>query len=157
LQLNTPMQLLSRTSKWKWAAPLTFLGALLVFARLMNTNPPTNSAHTSPNDPDLYSNVLESQPELAAPEIAKLRLSTYGRVWKFVGQKQISKDEIELQFHVPVVVFTDILTVSLKRQDAETTVVNVESHSQIGKGDFGENRRHVKQMIKAIAEELNSL
>ncbi len=142
----------SRSSKWKWAAPLAFLGALLAFAKTMNSNPPTNSARTSPGDPVLPTKKYGLAPEIAAPRIAKLQLSTYGRAWKFVGQTQTSPDEIELQFRVPVLVFTDILTVSLRRQDDETMAVNIESHSQIGQGDFGENRRHVRQMMKAIDE-----
>ena len=145
------MPLLLRVSqKKRWLVPLVFLGAFVVFAKVMNTNPPTNSARTSPDDAELPTTLYQTQPELAAPKVAKLRRSTYGRAWKFVAQHNVSPDEIQLVFHVPVVVFTDVLTVSLKRMDAQTTQVNIESHSQIGQGDFGENRRHIRQMIAVM-------
>lgn len=133
-----------------WLLPLVFLGGFIVFAKMMNTNPPTNSAQTSPGDADLKTRLYEITPAEAAKKIAALPLSTYGRSWKAVEQNHISPNEIQLVFHVPVVLFSDILTVSLKRRDGETTEVNVESHSKIGSGDFGENRRHVLQMLKAL-------
>ncbi len=151
------MPLFSRVSKKRWLMPVAVLGAFAVFARAMNTNPPTNSARTSPNDADLGTSNYQVLPDYAAQEIAKLRLSSYGRAWKFVGQRRVSSDEIEVVFHVPVVVFSDILTVSLKQIDKQTTQVNIESHSQIGKGDFGENRRHIRQMIKSLNENFGGI
>ncbi len=133
-----------------WLVPLVFVGAFVAFAKVMNTNPPTNRVETSPDTPQLKTRLYEITPEEAAKKITALPLSTYGRSWKAVEENHISKDEIQLVFQVPVIVFTDILTVSLKRRDGETTQVNVESHSQIGQGDFGENRRHVLQILGAL-------
>lgn len=138
------------TGRWRWGIPLALLGAFIVFAKLMNTNPPTKSAQTSPGNPDLKTRLYEVTPEAAARKIESLAVSTYGRSWKVLEENHISANEIQLVFHVPVLVFTDILTVTIKRKDGETTQVNVESHSQIGQGDFGENRRHIRQLLAAM-------
>lgn len=118
-----------------------------MFAKLTNTNPPTNSVQTSPDSSELKTRVYKSTPDAAAQKIAAISLSTYGRSWKLSALQHISPDEARLTFRVPVIVFTDILTVSITRKNDEEIEVNIESHSQVGKGDFGENRRHAWQIL----------
>ena len=122
----------------------------MVFAKVMNTNPPTNTARTSPDDADLRTRVYGISLDDAAKQIAALPLSSYRRSWVVIEQKHDSEDEIQIVFHVPVVVFTDILTVSLRCKDKKHTEVNIESRSQVGQGDFGENRRHIRQILSVM-------
>lgn len=58
-----------------------------------------------------------------------------------------------LHAEVPVLTFTDDLTVTLSSNNKETTV-NVRSASRVGKGDFGENRRHIIQLLTALDQRL---
>ena len=154
LQLKSPMPLFSSHSsaskRLRWWVPLVFLGGFIAFAKVMNTNPPTNTAQTSPQDPELRTRLYKVTPAEAAKNISAFSISTYGRSWTAVEQKLISANEIHVVFHVPVVVFTDVLTVTVKRRDGGMSEVNVESHSQVGQGDFGENRRHIVQMLAAL-------
>ncbi|BCM91969.1 hypothetical protein IAD21_03848 [Abditibacteriota bacterium] len=147
----------SGSKRVRWLLPLTLLGAFIVFAKMTNTNPPTNSARTSPQEGELQTRVYETVPDLAAKDFAQLTLSTYGRSWKLVETNHISKNEVQLVFHVPVVVFTDILTVTVRQISADESEVNVESHSQIGQGDFGENRRHVLQILSVLDDRYSQL
>lgn len=148
----------SGSKRLYWLAPLILLGGFVALAKATNTNPPTNSARTSANDSDLQTRIYKASPDLAAKTIASLSLSTYGRAWKLKSQTRVSPDEIELVFDVPVVVFTDVLTVSVRNRHSDSSdnevEVNVESHSQVGKGDFGENRRHVLQMLAELDKTL---
>lgn len=126
------------------------VGALFLFSVAMNTNPPTNRAQTAPDAPDpaLQTRVYGAPVELVARAVQSVRISTYGCAWKLDKGANGAPDKIV--FRVPVIVFTDILTVSLQSAGENKTRVDVESHSQIGKGDFGENRRHIKQLLNAL-------
>lgn len=145
-----------KKSTWIWLlAPVAALGAL-GFA--LNTNPPTNKSQTSPEaiDPQLKTRVYNASFEqvLAATRSTIGSLKTYGRAWHTVPQNGLMAfDEREISVAVPVLFFTDYLTVSLKTNGVKT-VVNAESHSQVGRGDFGENRRHIIQFLTALDEKL---
>jgi uncharacterized protein (DUF1499 family) len=53
---------------------------------------------------------------------------------------------------VPVTIFIDDLTVTL-RTDGQSTLVDVRSQSRLaGKSDLGENRRHLFQLLRALDE-----
>lgn len=134
--------------KWKWAASLALVGAFLVLARTMNSNPPTNRAQTSPdaNDADLQTRFYQAPEGEVEAKVRALRLSTYGRGWKLSPARAPG----EVAFRVPVLVFSDVLTVSLRSEGQSRTRVDVESHSLVGQGDFGENRRHIRQIIRAL-------
>jgi len=125
-------------------------GALFWFSIAMNTNPPSNRAQTAPHAPDpaLQTRVYAAPVELVAEKVRALHISTYGRSWKLDEDAEVGPNKIV--FRVPVIVFTDILTVSLQSEGGDKTRLDVESHSQIGKGDFGENRRHIKQLLNVL-------
>lgn len=143
---------------WFWLlAPVAALGAA---SFLLNTNPPTNRAQTSPDatDPRLKTRTYAASFEqvLAATHQTVRSLKTYGRSWQIVPQNGLMAfDEREIVVAVPVLVFTDTLTISLHAQN-DRTVVDVESHSNIGNGDFGENRRHIIQFLAALDEKLGA-
>jgi len=126
------------------------LGALFFFSIAMNTNPPTNRAQTALDAPDpaLQTRVYAAPTEQVADKVRALQISTYGRAWKL--NEGAGQTPNRIVFRVPVIVFTDVLTVSLQSEGAAKTRVDVESHSLVGQGDFGENRRHVKQLLNAL-------
>ena len=67
--------------------------------------------------------------------------------WRLAGQHAAE---------VPVAggMFTDDLRVTLAEVDRQT-VVSVHSSSRVGRGDLGENRRHVLQFLIALEQQLN--
>lgn len=140
--------LMSRSKHLRWIVPLALVGAVLLLGKTMNTNPPTNRAQTSPDasDADLRTRVYSVPLDEVAAQVRALHLSTYGRGWKMVPGDARG----EIVFRVPVIVFSDVLTVSLQPQSEGKTRVDVESHSLVGQGDFGENRRHVRQLLRAL-------
>lgn len=138
---------MSRFKHLRWLAALAVVGAFLLLGKTMNTNPPTNRAQTSPGaSEDVRTRVYSAPLNEVEAKVHALRLSTYGRGWTIVPGN--AKDEIV--FRVPVIVFSDLLTVSLHAGDEGKTRVDVESHSLVGQGDFGENRRHIRQILRAL-------
>jgi uncharacterized protein (DUF1499 family) len=71
--------------------------------------------------------------------------------WRLAGQ-----DGTTFAAEVPVAggMFTDDLRVMLTEADQQT-VVNVHSRSRVGRGDLGENRRHVLQFLIVLEQQLN--
>lgn len=147
----------------KWlllAAPLVLL---VVAAKLLNQNPPVNVAQTSPDheDTSLRSRFYTApwNEVVSAVHDALVAQHTYGRAWK-LGQSSISGAEpgahlVEvLRAEVPVLVFTDDFEVTLREEEGGRVRVDCHSASRIGKGDFGENRRHVLQFLAALDERL---
>jgi uncharacterized protein (DUF1499 family) len=59
-----------------------------------------------------------------------------------------------IRCEVPVLFFTDDLTITIREQN-EQTHVDVESRSRVGRGDFGENRRHIIQVLHALDARMN--
>lgn len=72
------------------------------------------------------------------------QLRTYGQSWHVV-----SDEENEVLVEVPVLVFTDDLVVTLKEAKGGVKV-DVQSAARLGKSDFGENRRHVLQLLAVL-------
>jgi len=126
------------------------VGALFLFSIAMNPNPPTNRAQTAPDarDSALQSRVYGAPVEHVTEKVRAVQISTYGRGWRLNEDADVGPNKIV--FRVPVIIFTDILTLTLQSEGVDKTRVDVESHSQIGKGDFGENRRHIKQLLHAL-------
>jgi|SRR5215213_3019107 len=87
-------------------------------------------------------------------ELEKLipALSSYGQNWKFVSA-DVSENSAVIKTEIPVVVFTDDLEIKAE-YDAQTseTIVNLRSASRVGNTDFGENRRHLLQILQALDE-----
>lgn len=80
-------------------------------------------------------------------------LSTYGGSWKIVGESSDAAKGKIIKTEIPVVVFTDDLEVYLKENGGDVTV-DAKSNSRVGRSDFGENARHVNQLLNALDEKL---
>lgn len=131
-----------KKSRFWWLAT-PFL-ALLLVAKFANSNPPTNQAKTG-DESDLRAPTydLSLEKTRSAAILAAKSLKTYGRAWK------IADEGATLRVEVPVTIFTDDLSVSFEENDGKTRV-EVESKARIGRGDFGENRRHIRQFLAAL-------
>jgi HSP20 family molecular chaperone IbpA len=145
--------------------PLVALVAVILIFRT-----PGNVAETSPASADRQllsrSYKVQGGVETAKKTIEDLipTLSTYGRNWRVVSHDNnpkaniaIKDDEIKVRAEVPVVVFTDDLQVRLRKGAIEGEVaVDVKSASRVGKSDFGENRRHIIQLLTALDEKVGA-
>lgn len=116
---------------------------------------PDNIAETSPDGGKkrlktrYYTTSLEHARK-SVPEVIS-NLSTYGSNWKIKNDGTQIENVITAE--VPVIVFTDDLTVSLKPTETEGEVqIDVVSKSRVGKSDFGENARHVRKLLEALDE-----
>ena len=117
---------------------------------------PRNRAETDANHPDpaLRPRFYKLAPREVHLQVLSLvpRLSTYGRSWRVVGQElDGSGESIVVRCEVPVVVFTDDLEVRILAAPGGAQVL-VRSASRVGKGDMGENERHVRQILRALDE-----
>lgn len=141
-------------SSARWALLTAVVVAFLVVAKLTNTNPPSNRVATTPNHEDeaLRSRFYEAPLSrvISAAQTTLARQRTYGRSWKVTGYDSSTADSQQIHVEVPVLVFTDDLTVSIKQDGDGHTRVDCISASRLGKGDFGENRRHVLQFLDAL-------
>jgi uncharacterized protein (DUF1499 family) len=138
----------------KWALLVAVVVAFLVVAKLTNTDPPTNRAATSPGQEDeaLRSRFYEAPLSrvITAAQTTLQNQRTYSRSWKITGYDSSTADSQQIHIEVPVLVFTDDLTVSIKQESDGHTRVDCVSASRIGSGDFGENKRHVVQFLDAL-------
>ncbi|PQV63256.1 Protein of unknown function (DUF1499) [Abditibacterium utsteinense] len=151
----------SGVPKWVWwISPLIVVG---VAAKLLNQNPPVNAAQTSPESADaaLRTRIYHA-PWNAVVDAAQSVLKsqkTYGRAWRS-GQNSIkgaepgAKLRETLRVQVPVFVFTDDLEVTISEAEDGQIRVDCASKARIGRGDFGENRRHVVQFLRALDVQL---
>lgn len=77
-------------------------------------------------------------------------LSTYGEKWKVVEDSE-SEDIYSIKTEVPVVMFTDDLEIKIQKADNLHEIrIDVISKSRVGQSDFGENARHVRQLLSAL-------
>ena len=79
---------------------------------------------------------------------------TYGRFWKMIDTK-LENDSAIIKAEVPVVIFTDDLEVQISfaprksfNSSSGKVVINIRSVSRCGSTDFGENRRHIQQLLE---------
>jgi uncharacterized protein (DUF1499 family) len=147
------------TSRLKKRKLLLLLGGVcllpVVVIAMLN---PTNFAETRPDhsDPQLRTRIYRAAPDEVASAVREIapQLRTYGRSWRVTpvlsGLRAIgSRDAITVTCEVPVLFFTDDLKVTIREQN-KGAQVDVESRSRVGRGDFGENRRHIIQLLHAI-------
>lgn len=125
--------------------------AILIIGR---TFYPDNVAETSPDGgaKQIASRYYKSDLVSAAKNVEEIipTLSTWGGNWKLIENK-IEGNSATIKAEVPVLFFTDDLTVTIATQEnSESVKVDVRSSSRVGKSDFGENRRHVVQILEAI-------
>ncbi len=136
-------------NKTLWLAPLAVFGVGIIILGAKN---PGNVAQTQPEsaDPRLrtrhYKTSLTEAYQVVLTVIPQLR--TYGKAWHIVAH-----EENEVRAEVPVLLFTDDLIVTLKEVSGGVTL-DVHSASRLGKGDFGENRRHIVQLLAVLDEKL---
>ena len=92
----------------------------------------------------------------ARPRAVALDQKTWFRPWRIAPQGAATAGAPHHDFavEVPVLLFTDDLTVHIDTDDKGKTRVNVESKSRVGRGDFGENRRHIAQFLRALDQTL---
>lgn len=81
-----------------------------------------------------------------------LAQTTYLQNWK-IAASSLYENSASIKAEVPVLIFTDDLEIKAEN-DAEKgeIIVNVYSTLRVGNSDFGENRRHVLQILKALDE-----
>ncbi len=112
----------------------------------------TNTAFTSdtPQFPELASPRYSQSPDqlFAASEAAIQQQ----RGWQITN---IASDHRSLEVSVGVLfgMFEDQMKISFVPEGSQTRV-DVQSHSLKGSGDFGANRRHILQYLKALNQEL---
>ena len=137
---------------------LLWLGALAIpiGAAMLSNLKMTNVAETAPGheDKSLLTRSYKVSGDLAVIkakiEAAIAELSTYGRSWKVTNSRR-EGDSAIINVEVPVVIFTDDLRVEFSQADDEI-ILNIRSASRVGKGDFGENRRHILHLLEKLDE-----
>ena len=129
--------------------------AAAVFAASLAVKNPGNSAETSENSDvtSLLTRRYKTAEDLPAVveriESLAAGQTTYGRNWNIVDSR--TKDNsATLKFEVPVVIFTDDLEINVNFPSSDEFIVNVRSASRVGSSDFGENKRHVAQILAAM-------
>ncbi len=115
-----------------------------------------NSAETSenPSNVNLKTRHYQANLQTFADEAGKIipTLTTYGQNWKLTASEITEKSAI-IKVEVPVVMFTDDLEIKAHSfADNGEISVDLHSASRVGKKDFGENQRHILQILKALDE-----
>ena len=134
-----------------WMAIIVIIAGVIIF----RGNKMTNIAETAPENGDAQLKTRHYPADLqtikkSVEEIIP-KLSTYLRNWRLI-KSESENDSAVIKVEVPVVIFTDDLKVDLKSENDET-IVNVRSASRIGRDDFGENRRHILQLLEKLDKE----
>jgi uncharacterized protein (DUF1499 family) len=119
---------------------------------------PDNIAETVPDGgrKNLKTRIYKTDFETAEKTVKEIipTLSTWGGKWKLVGESETAEKGKIIKAEVPVVVFTDDLEVYIK-QMPDGVSIDAKSNSRVGRSDFGENARHIRQFLKALDEKLN--
>jgi uncharacterized protein (DUF1499 family) len=117
------------------------------FPRRIRTALGTNIAETSPTPEflELRTRVYATAPSRVFDAVSAMVKSHSGK-WELV-----SADPAAGRIHATtkVVGFTDDVFVSIQSEGAGTRV-DVRSQSRVGKGDFGENRRHIAWLLEGL-------
>ena len=116
---------------------------------------PNNVSETTANneDAELKTRIYDADMQTIFEAVKQIvpTLTTYGSNWKLTNS-MIKNEQSEVTVEVPVIFFTDDLKISLHKNGDGTTTVDVHSNSRVGKSDFGENRRHVLQILNKLDE-----
>jgi len=106
----------------------------------------------APEYPDLQDRTYAEGPRRVA-EALKTALSQRPR-WALVGSGQGPAGTVVSAVHTtPLLRFEDEVTVKITRKGGKT-VVNVHSRSRLGKWDFGQNARNIRELLAALDAEL---
>ena len=140
---------MKRTLKWLM---LLVLGAAVVWA--LTAWPLINSVETgkTPEYPDLK--VLElSQGPRAVAAAAERAIARLPR-WSLTGSGWGPRGgAIQAVASTRVLRFKDDVAIQIRRAGGKTRV-SVKSSSRIGKWDFGQNARNVRELLSALEQEL---
>ena len=132
-------------------AALGAAGALLVPRAWLTTNDVTTGRH--PGYPDLQDRRYDAPPAatLAAAADAARRLPR----WRVVAVDQQDRT-VRVEVRTGVGGFTDDLTVHVTPDgpDGGRSRVTVRSRSRVGRGDLGENARHIRALQAAMDRKL---
>jgi uncharacterized protein (DUF1499 family) len=83
-------------------------------------------------------------------------LTKYGQNWK-LASSNLYENSASIKAEIPVVFFVDDLEIKAESiAESGEIVVNIHSHSRVGKSDLGENRRHVLQILAALDEKFGA-
>jgi hypothetical protein len=145
------------TSGTKWfkrsaiyiSVTITVVIILSVFSRIDNwkRDLTTNHARLSDDASDelLRPPLVSGTPLAVADQIVEW-VKQQGR-WEYVNQSDVdSVVEMKLTRTTPVMRFTDDIDVVL-RAEGNSTRVQAESQSRVGKGDLGQNPRNLKELV----------
>lgn len=142
-------------------AALLALAVPVIILGIMN---PGNVAQTRPDHPDPllrtrhYATTISKLQETIMFLTPTLRI--YGRRWLFTSMQESGEPKEggsktgQVDIIVPVIVFSDDLVVT-SREEEGGVVCDVRSASRVGKGDFGENARHIRQFLGALDEKFS--
>ena len=121
------------------------------FPQRLSTALNTNIAETSPTPefPELRTRTYSARPD-------RVREALFTAIASRPDKWAIdSADSTPERIHATVKVlnFTDDVQVDLQ-SEGDGTRVNARSHSRVGKGDFGENRRHIAWLLEQLDQRL---
>jgi uncharacterized protein (DUF1499 family) len=64
--------------------------------------------------------------------------------------------EVSAEVHTKRMDFVDDLTVRMEHDDPNVIVVHARSESRVGKGDFGQNARTIRELFERLDDELGA-
>ena len=107
----------------------------------------------TPEYPDLQVRTYPESPARVA-EALKEALARLPR-WTVVGSGRGPRGTVVTAVHqTRVFRFEDDVTVRIRRDPAGGTTVSVRSQSRVGKWDFGQNARNIRELLAALDEEI---
>lgn len=119
------------------------------FGARLRRSSQTNIATTS--DAADWPELKPRRYDRSAAEVMQAAVRTFDHLsWQLVSQEPLA-----LAAEVPIrnTAFIDDFRVTLTEEGTQT-VVNVDSRSRVGKGDFGANRRHVVQFFIVLEQQI---
>lgn len=106
----------------------------------------------TPEYPDLQDRTYSARPARVGDAVRDALAERPG--WTVVGSGQGPGGVVVSAVHeTPLVPFKDDVTVRIRRKGGQT-VVSVRSQSRMGKWDFGQNARNVRDLLQALDAEL---
>ena len=117
------------------------------FPRRLSTALNTNVAETSPTPefPELRTRTYAAKPDRVY-EAVTTAIALRPDKWAVVSTDPAAG---RVQATVGVLNFTDDVQIHVQ-SSGDTTQVDARSHSRVGKGDFGENRRHIAWLLEQL-------
>jgi len=109
----------------------------------------TNHAETSPvhDDPTLRTRYLSGDYDAVFSAASKVA-DTLPR-WKIVGDER-APGSILAERQTRLFKFVDDVRIEITQTDDGKVAVNLSSQSRVGKGDFGQNARNIREFLQAF-------